>query len=456
MKIRYRLAFQFSVIVACILLVFSISIYFFSVKIRNEEFVRRIKNRAATIANMLIDIREVDSTLLEKINRRTITLLFRENIEIYTLDGKLLYEYQENLGMKKYWKKENLEEIRKKGEIVEKIDHRYVVDFLYPRDKPGLIVKASAFDEYGHIQLDNLKLILIAGFLICLIFTIFSSILYAGEALRPISKFIQQIGMIKASSLDKRVDEGGGKDEMSMLAIHFNQLLDRLEKSFEMQRGYVSNVSHEMRTPLTSMNGQIEVTLLKKRSVDEYEDVLKSIHGDILNLIRLSNGFLELAETSIENGNQSLQKVRIDEILYLAKDEVKKRCPGLSVDIRFNDPIEDENMLIISGNQYLLKILFTNLMDNAYKFSDNKKLRVKIKTGAGNITMDFLNTGTVIPHSDLENIMQPFYRANNGVGVKGHGVGLAIVNKIVQMHNGQISVTSEAEKGTNFCVSFPV
>lgn len=455
MKIRYRLALQFTIIVACILLLFSISVYLFSVSYRTDEFSYRIKYRAVSIANLLIDIKDVDAELLEKINRKTVNLLYNENIEIFSFNGDLLYEFQKDPGMPKDWKTIDFDEIKIKKEVVKKENNRIIVDFLYPEKNPSLIVKASAVDEYGHIQLDNLKLILVAGFIISLLIAALSSIFYASEGLKPILNLVRQMKQIKASQLHQRVDEGKGKDEIAMLAVQFNRMLDRLEKSFEMQHSYVTNVSHEMRTPLTSMNGQIEVSLLKQRTASEYEEVLKSIHGDIKNLITLSNGFLELAETSMENAVSRFSKVRVDEILYQATEEIKKRYTDFTIDINFESIIEEENKLIIFGNFYLIKIVFVNIMDNAYKFTDDKKLSIRFFHNAQQMTIDFKDNGIGIPLTDPYLVLQPFYRADNTKGRKGHGVGLTIVNKIVEMHGGTIQILSEINKGTNLKISLP-
>lgn len=455
MKIRYRLALQFSLIVISIIIIFSLSIYWFAQSRRTNEFNKRLKNRAATCANILSSLKNSDSHFLEKINRNTVNFLFNENIKIFSYkENVLLYQYSKDTSSQVVFEFD-VNDIKEKGQISYYTDSSNIIGFTYPIDKPKYVIIASAVNERGQYELTSLRQILIFGTLISSVITVLASLFFASEAVKPISSIIQQVNKITASKLHRRVFEGKGNDEIATLSKTFNELLDHLQEAFEMQRSFVSNVSHELRTPLTSINGQIEIAFLKERTNDDYKRIIHSIHLDIINMVTLTNGFLELAEASMENATPKFNKFRIDELLYNVKDEILQRNTNYNVEINYIDEIDDETKLIISGNSYLIKILFVNIIDNACKFSNDKRVTIDIKPNESFISFNFIDNGIGIPENEMKSIMKPFYRAKNATETKGHGVGLSIVEKIVFIHNGMLCITPNKPAGTKVSVNLP-
>jgi len=455
MNIRYRLALQFTLIVASILLIFSISIYWFSSNKRTTEFNNRLKNRAITVANLLTEFEEIDSYLLEKINRNTVNFLYNENLLVYDFkNDTMLYKFSKDKRSNIAFKYD-IKDIKEKKEISYRADSNNVVGFTYPKENPKFIIVASAVHLRGRQELSNLRQILTISYIIGVIITIMASLFYATEAVRPISNIIKQVDNITASKLHKRVYEGKGNDEIAKLSKTFNDMLDRLNYSFEMQRNFVSNVSHELRTPLTSINGQIDVALLNKRSQDEYEEIIKSVHGDIVNMITLTNGFLELAEASMENAIPKFQKIRIDELLYQVKDEILKRNTEYHINIIFSDSIKDETSLMVNGNSVLIKVLCVNVIENACKFSNNKSVMINIKPQDKYLNISFIDKGVGIPKSEINKVTKLFFHKESISGTKGYGIGLSIVEKIVDIHYGILNIASDVSVGTEVSVSLP-
>ena len=153
---------------------------------------------------------------------------------------------------------------------------------------------------------------------------------FSGRALKPISDVVKKVEDISITSLNLRVFEGNGTDEIGRLANTFNKMLERLETSFAMQKTFIANASHELRTPLTSINGQLEVLMMKDRSTMEYKSALGSVLDDIRSLIDLSNRLLLIARTSGEGPVNINKKLRIDEILWQAQEEILRFNKRLS------------------------------------------------------------------------------------------------------------------------------
>jgi len=300
----------------------------------------------------------------------------------------------------------------------------------------------------------NLKRILLFRGLILLLVIFISGWLYAGRFLKPISKIVQQAGKITYSNMNQRLSNGNTNDEIGQLTSTFNKMLERLETSFNAQKRFVSNASHELRNPLTAINGQIDVALMKDREKDEYKKTLQVISKDIKNLRTLTNNLLELANND-ETLLQHFEEVRIDEILWKIRDEIAKKTPEYTMHINFETILDSEKYLTCKGDGKLLETTFINIIDNACKFSDNKSVEIKITSDKTNIIMFFIDKGIGMPETYLKHVFEPFYRGSNTHGIHGNGIGLSLVQRIVKLHSGKIFIRSKLNEGTTVELVLP-
>jgi len=454
LNIRTRLSIQFTYIVSLILILFSFIIYYFSADYREAEFYSRLEKKALTTAKLLIEVKEVDYNLMKIIDRNSLNALYNERVMIYDKNNRQIYNSLDNDSIQVA--EPFLDKIRQVKNIRYHEGKNETVGFIFTLNNDHFVVIASAYDNYGRIKLYNLIWIILAGFIISIGSTVVFSRIYATKALKPMSDVVTQVDKITISSLNTRVNEGNGTDEIAQLAITFNKMLARLESAFEMQRSFVSNASHELRTPLTSITGQIEVSLLKPRSQEEYQLILESVLEDIKNLNALSNGLLDLAKASSDISAIALQPLRIDEILWETRSELISQKHDYKISIEFSNPIDNENELIINGNLHLLKIAIANLMDNGCKFSESKSVEVFLSVKNSRIEIEFIDEGIGINPTDLDKIFHPFYRANAAKSIAGNGLGLALSSKIISLHRGAISVRSQPGKGTKVTVGIPL
>jgi two-component system, OmpR family, sensor histidine kinase ArlS len=455
MKIKTKLTLKFSLIVTTILLLFSSAIYFFSAEYRSGEFKKKLTNRAITVARLMTIVSDTNNVLFDQINRNTVNMLYDENLFIYDYNSfALLYSSYNDPSADKY-NISFLHEIKQNATSTYSENGRETIGVVYPDDEPKYIAVASAVDQYGNNVLINLKFILIGGLLIGLLITIVMAFFFANDALKPISGIIKQVDNITASRLYSRVSVGKSKDEISTLARTFNNMLDRLENAFAMQKSFVSNSSHELRTPLTSMKGQIEVTLMNKRSEEEYIAVLNSLMADTENMTTLINGFLEMAESNMEGKLLKVQQIRIDELLFSVKDEIVMRHKGYTINICFDDSKIDDYRLILFGNPHLLRVLFLNIIDNACKFSINNTANIIIKYANNWLDIGIHDKGIGIPESEISRITEPYYRASNVGNISGHGIGMSIAKKIIDLHRGEFKISTVINERTNINVLLP-
>ena len=450
MKIRTRLTLLFTSLVAALLLVFTLFVYYNSSKAREEEYFKRLKQQGATKANLLFDTK-VAPSVLQLIYKKAPDSLFQEEVAIYDTSFNLLYhddveidKVKETIGM--------IDSIISQKEIRFYIGKTQVVGFLYEHNNRQYVITSAAMDGYGLLKQAELRNTLIFSFLGAIVLILFVGRFLAMKALDPVSSLVEKVKSITATNLDLRVDEGNRKDEIAALAITFNEMLDRLEKSFDAQKYFVSNISHELRTPLTTMLAEMQLTLHKERDVNEYKETIGRIITDTRKLIRLSNSLLDLAKANYDQTEIAFKTIRIDEVLLDARNDVLHNNLGYKIDIAFEKEIDDDEFISIKGNEYLLKVAFINLMENGCKFSQNKQSTVSISYNESHIILSFSDNGVGINNKELENIFTPFYRGSNKKFADGNGIGLFLTQKIILLHEGTVEVKSQEGEGTTFTI----
>ncbi|RAV99987.1 HAMP domain-containing sensor histidine kinase [Pseudochryseolinea flava] len=453
MNIRTKLTLRFIAITAIILISGLLMIYIFSAAYRQDEFYTRLQNKAINTATLFIDVDEVNTALLTKIEKDNPINLPSETILIYNAKDSLLFATGAVQAVTVT--DSMLSAVRTEDEIRSLEGEHEVLGFVFTGKRGKFVIIAAAIDIYGHKKLKNLLIILMSVFGVSVIVVTITAWLYAGKALQPIANVVNQVSKISISSLDKRLDEGNGSDEIAKLSHTFNDMLIRLESSFLTQKNFIANASHELRTPLTSITGQLEVTLLNERSPEKYKQVILSVLEDIKSLNLLSNKLLLLAQSSMEERERKMQPIRIDEVIWQAKEELLKYQEQYIVNVNLDETLDDEQHLTIIADEQLIKTAVTNMMENSCKYADDHRCEINISPSKGGVKITFVDNGIGIPHDELQKIFEPFFRGSNTLGYRGHGIGLSMVRRILLLHKGSIAIASEVNKGTTIAITLP-
>ncbi|GAL83692.1 hypothetical protein MYP_919 [Sporocytophaga myxococcoides] len=451
MKIRSKLTLKFTGIVALVLLIFSIAVFYLSEINRYNVFEDRLEERALNTARMYLEVDEIDERLLKILRRNHLKSLPSEFVRIYDKNyNPVFLDDTINYPLDKNW----LSKIQEEGSLSYEDGIRQIVGVFYSDNQGDFFIVASAIDWYGHKKLKNLEVVLTVGYFISLIIVYFLGQIFAREALKPIQKVVSQVQKISASSLHLRVDEGNGKDEISDLAITFNTMFTRIETAFDLQKTFVSNASHELRTPLTTITGEISVALMKDRTVEEYKEILKSSLEEAKELTKLINDLLELAQTGIDTNSVLMGNLDLSETIRKATDEVLRRNPDAALCLNMAKTYP--NGPVVFGNEKLLLTCFLNIIGNALKFSEGKEVVIDFSFNDHEASIAITDKGFGISEEELKNIFVPFYRAERSGSLQGHGIGLPLTKKIVNIHRGRIEVQSIPDRGTTFNIFFPV
>ena len=197
------------------------------------------------------------------------------------------------------------------------------------------------------------------------------------------------------------------------------------------------------------------MNLKRERSAEEYRNVLQSIYQDVQHLAKLTQTLLEFAKASGNTGGLEIDLVRVDELILNLPSAISKINSVYSVKIDFDQLPEEEESLLVFGNETLLFTAINNVVINACKYSDNHEAVVSLQAADKTVSIFVKDTGQGIDSSEIDKIFQPFYRIGDTRTEGGFGLGLSLVNRIIKIHKGTIHVTSEVGKGTVFHIELP-
>ena len=330
-----------------------------------------------------------------------------------------------------------------------------VVAYYHTDTSPSMVIVCAGRNVDGKENLDQLRTILIFSFLLGIIIASAGGYFFSARLLSPIKGITNEVAEISAQNLARRIPTGTAKDEWYEMTVTLNQLLDRLQESFELQRRFISNASHELSTPLTAISSQLEIALQRKRTPEEFERIIADVRQDVYRMNKLTQTLLEFAKAAGNKGGLTINLVRIDEILLEIPGILKKQNSAYDVFLNFDQLPEDENELLIFGNSDLLSSALTNIVSNACKYSSDNKAIISFSIREKYFFIDISNQGEEIPMGEQEKIFEPFYRLDNSRSSAGFGLGLSLAQRIIKLHNGQIKVRSELQKGTTFTLIFP-
>ncbi|OMP30533.1 HAMP domain-containing sensor histidine kinase [Mangrovimonas sp. DI 80] len=447
MKIRNKIALIFMGLAGALQLLAFVLVYFLAKNYFEDSFSDRLAKRASIAAKAYADKDELNTPIYEDIRNKHLQKLPEEKEYIFSVEQGDITGLDE-------LPPQVLENLRK-GEVYEtKIENVFYVGSIQEDNQGDFNLVLSAVDIYGNMGLNNLRNILILIYLFSSVLLYFLGKYFASRLLSPLSKIVKKTNSIRASNLFERLTVNNNKDELNELSKTINDMLDRLETSFEVQSNFINNASHELKSPLTAILTQTEIALIKERNPEEYQDTLKGIEQEAQRLDLLINSLLKFAQTN--QGSEGLiQEVRLDELVMEVIQSMDLIRPEHQIQLDLSSVPEDPDSLVVQGNYGLLKIALNNVLDNACKFSDNKKVVVKITFNENNSIITVTDQGVGIPSKDIKNIYQPFFRASNARNVKGYGFGLPFTNKILKLHGGNIEVYSEEGKGTIFSLIIP-
>ena len=371
MKIRTALTLKYTCITATIFLLCTVLVYLVSEHTRDQTFFRNLKSEGITKANLFL-ANQVDAKTMQSIYLNNKKFINEVEVAVYTTDFHMLYHDAIHNDIVKETQ-HMINDILQKKEIEFHIGKYQGIGMVYPYQGKNYVVTAAAYDGYGYDNLVSLQETLIILFIVGLSLLFVAGYFLARLTLKPIRNIVTEAESITASRIDHRLPVKNKKDELGELCIAFNALLNRLEISFNSQKSFVSNVSHELRTPLAALTAELDVSLQKERSNEQYRLAMQNMQQDAKRMTRLVDGLLNLAKADYCKEDISMHEVRLDELLLDVRELLLRAHADYSIELLFsNDEDDDDHLITTIGNPYLLNIAFANLIENNCKYSTNR------------------------------------------------------------------------------------
>ncbi len=469
-SLRVKLTLWYVLILAIILITFSSFLYFTLSKSLYRDVDRKLRSLAELIASESVmplskfGLNNVDQALEGLMNLKPIGKF----IQVLDESGKIGN------------KSENLKHIElpitltalknaSRGIItfetsrsIGNIPLRIITYPIIEQGHPVKIIQVASSLEEVEDALNTLFIILIITVPSALLVAVLGGQFLAHKALKPVDYITQTARLITSKNLNQRIPPTKVKDEIGRLIETFNDMISRLDQSFRQIKQFTQDASHELKTPLTILKGEVEVTLRKERTPHEYQQTLKSNLEEINRMSQIVEDLLVLSKA--DSGELKIKKELVD--LNQIIDEVISHMEVLAYDkgIRIERLNHNENIQII-GDPLRLRELFLNLISNGIKYTEKGGLiRITIEKNEENglknpfIKVIVSDTGIGISKEDQIKIFDRFYRVDKARSRDqgGSGLGLSICKWIVESHKGEISVESELGKGSSFIVKLPV
>lgn len=433
-------------------LLFSGFIYYSISRFSFADFYKRLEIRAITTAKIELEGQR-DSNIVQQLRQDYLETLPNENHLILeninrenVLRDQRLDVYSESF----------LQAILSDSIATFKDRDTFYYGTLYetPDQREHLVI-ISAENYFSAHHLAYLRNLILTSLVIAALLIVLFSIMFSRKIIEPIQNIIKKTKKIGSENLHLRLEVPNSNDSIRELTQTFNDMLNRLETSFETQKNFISNASHELNTPLTSIIGEADVTLSKLREPHEYVESMKAMLEEAEKLQRKTQALLLLAQTGFDGKRQKFDKVRMDQLVLDVKETVEKIQTNSKIALDFSLLPDNPLLLKVLGNEQLLHLAVSNIVLNACKYSNCQPVNVALGVVDSQILVIVKDRGIGIPPTEKEYIFDPYFRASNTKNYEGYGIGLPLARNIIRIHGGELRISSVLDEGTTVEIFLP-
>jgi len=449
-KISWRLTLFYAFIFSAVLITLNagtlIGVRFFLIKQAKSQVMSSSRTTMHMITEPEDHVDLSDPDLLSEANSNS-----EINIKISDINGKII-----NTSGK--FGTDNFDATSKPGtlQVIELKDSHLVIKndpvIVQGKTIAYLQVAYNMHSEYVFVTL--LFILLAIADSIGIVFSILAGYLISKRILKPIDKITKAAKSISIKDLKNRIDVGNSDDELSRLAITFNEMIERLQQAFEKQNRFVSDASHELRTPVAIIQGYTEIIdRWGKNDPNVLDESILAIGNETESMTALIERLLFLARGDSER--IKLQKENFDLGAVIEEVSIESRLIAKShkIDCKIDGTIK------LDADKKLIKQMLRALIDNAIKYSpDGGSIEIDALVRQNQVSIFVKDTGIGIPGNDLPHIFDRFYRVDKARSKEkgGNGLGLSIVKYIVESHKGTINIESKIDKGTTVHIQLPM
>ena len=432
-SLKIRVLLWFIGITSIVLFLFSFSLYYFLEKSISLRIQTNLYHNAVFIE---------DNILRNKLDKKRIYNKKLDGLEVAIIKDDKILKQTKLFTLNNYQSYLDDDEIFFLNRInSDRVNAVYILKFKKPFKGAIIVYKKGLYNKFEDIE-DTLVVLNP----ILLILLIIIGIRVIDKILIPIKNLTKVTKDITINNFSNTIEIPKNNDEIKELIDSFNSMIFRLKDGVDNLDRFNNDVSHELKTPLTIIQGELEVTLRKKRDVSYYEKSIKTALDQTKNIEKLINSLLLITKYSKQNIQKTFSLCNLDSILMDVINSHQKELEDKNIKLHINK-LESIKM---RANQILIHSIFNNLIDNAIKYTPkNKNIYISLYK-EDKIYFIIQDEGIGIPQNKIDKITNRFYRVDESrnKAIKGFGLGLSIVKNSIELHNGKLDISSKINEGT--------
>lgn len=452
MKIRNKILIYF---LSTLILVSAVSLAIVFVLFsahREEEFQQQQFSKIKHTVGLIEEFEDISTEVALMLDQQDIHDFYDEKMLIYDMNKKLLFSSIDNLEIEKSTSVLNSLSVSNTW-IETKEDGYDLIGVYLESHGKGYYGISKAYDYFGYSKKDYLQKILVGIFLAIVLTVLLISFYLSNIIAKPIADLTRKIEDYDLSNEENQaVKLDTSTSELKDLAEKFNELLKRTNDVFRFQKYSIQHISHQLKTPIAVLVSELE-KIEQQKDLAQIKSSLQKQTQKAKSLGSIINVLLQLSK--IEAGQQlKKNKLRIDDLIFNSIAEINIIHPTFNFEVQFTPSNFNEELLNIEANKPLIKQAFLNLLFNAVHYSDNQKAKITFQAASDALHINISNSGLTLSDQESQFIFTHFFRGNNTEEQPGFGLGLVLTQKILAIHNAEITYHSEGHANNIFTAIF--
>ncbi len=452
MKIQTRLTLLHSTLFASIFIGIGIIIFLLYTQFIKKTIYKQLEQSSFITALFYLEEDELNKDDFAKVKLQFHESVTNSYYQVYNENNEIRYgDTNDSIAPA------TLNRIRNNRVLKFQTDDFFCFGIFYEDNEGDFVVIAKENKKILYNQLHILSLLLLLGFLTGTLIIVLFSRWGAHVAYRPFRKVIQQVQAFStthAPNYELQIESPHTEDELEELINTFNSLLTRLSESLIIQKNFAKYVTHEFKTPLASIIGNLEVFSLKERTPQEYNQVAHKLIQEVNHLNNILHTLLIISDLK-DDRTEDTSAYRLDELIWSILAKIKTTHPSARVKVELDIPQEKEHLLYVRTDKTQLLMALVNLIENAIKYSPTDRLITLHLFSQHNLLhLSIKDQGIGIPPHQIKNLSKPFFRADNSNRKQGSGIGLSIALRILEKNNIQYTIHSQPQQGTTVTLWF--
>ncbi|AKK72895.1 histidine kinase [Chryseobacterium gallinarum] len=413
-------------------------------------YFEKLRNTALISAIYYLEKDELPKDRHDQIKKEYNHLIQNNRVAVYNQNNEVTFG--QNLNDKNI-RPFHLQAVRNNKGMQFMSDNQFYYGIFYPDNQGDFVVFVKSPNDSFRSQILRLSIIMLSVLVIGLLAIYFLSRYLSKIVYKPISNVVARINKVDYNNISTAITSTHTNDEVDELIKSYNKLIGRISENVLLQQNFINYVSHEFKTPLAAISGNLEVFAQKDRTPEEYRKVAKESLDNVYEIENILNNLLLMSGmTKLESSHQ---QVRVDELVWKIYEKLEARAKENRSAIKIQLEVTKPALLEFPGNETLLYLALYNIVENAIKYSEDHPVTIRLLEKEDRLNIEVKDQGRGIPADDLIKISETFYRGKNVDQVKGSGIGLSLSKSIFDHHHIAMKIDSEIGVGTNVLLVFP-